>query len=81
MHPILVAARAEDRHRRCPCGAVAQQPHRPRRNCRNWHYLELQDSAAAPMRRFPLSASQIRRALSFARLLSLFQSISKGAKG
>jgi hypothetical protein len=81
MHPILVAALAEDRHRRCPCGAVAQRPHRPCRNCRHGHYLKLQHSAAAPMRRFPLSASQIRRALSFARLLSLLQSTSKGTKG
>ena len=81
MHPILVAALAENRHRRCPCGAVARRPHRPYRNCRNEHYLELQESAAAPMRRFPPGASQIRRALSFAWLLSLLQSISKGANG
>jgi hypothetical protein len=25
MHPILITALAEDRRRRCPCGAVAQQ--------------------------------------------------------
>jgi hypothetical protein len=25
MHPILIAALAEDRRRRCPCGAVAQR--------------------------------------------------------
>ena len=33
-HPILVAALAEDRRRRCPCGAVAQQPYGLCRGCR-----------------------------------------------
>jgi hypothetical protein len=28
MHPILVTALAEDRRRRCPCGAIAQQRNR-----------------------------------------------------
>ena len=32
-HPILVAALAEDRRRRCPCGAVAQQPYGLCREC------------------------------------------------
>jgi len=32
-HQILVAALAEDRCRRCPCGAVAQQPHSLCREC------------------------------------------------
>jgi hypothetical protein len=81
MHPIFVAALAEDRHRRCPCGAVTQQPYRPCRNCRRGHHGRLQDSAAAPSRRSPLGTGQIRRALSFARVLSPLQSISKGAKG
>ena len=32
-HQILVAALAEDRRRRCPCGAVAQQPYGLCREC------------------------------------------------
>jgi len=32
-HQILVAALAEDRRRRCPCGGVAQQPHGLCREC------------------------------------------------
>jgi hypothetical protein len=40
-HQILVAALAEDRHRRCPCGAVASQPHGLCRACEAvavWRY-------------------------------------------
>jgi hypothetical protein len=33
MHPILVTALAEDRRRRCPCGAVAQQRYGLCREC------------------------------------------------
>ena len=32
-HPILIAALVEDRRRRCPCGAVAQQPYGLCREC------------------------------------------------
>jgi hypothetical protein len=43
MHPILVAALAEDEHRRCPCGAVAQLPYRL---CRGCHVKQVTDVAA-----------------------------------
>jgi hypothetical protein len=33
MHPILITALAEDRRRRCPCGAVAQQRYGLCREC------------------------------------------------
>ena len=55
MHPILVAALAEDQHRRCPCGSVTQQPYRLCRSCRRQR-LEMQDHATAPSRHSPLSA-------------------------
>jgi hypothetical protein len=32
-HPILIAALVEDRRRRCPCEAVAQQPYGLCREC------------------------------------------------
>jgi hypothetical protein len=32
-HPILIAALVEDRRRRCPCGAVAQQLYGLCREC------------------------------------------------
>jgi hypothetical protein len=81
MHPILVAALAEDRRRRCPCGAVTQQSYRPCRSCRRGQHLELQDRADAPSQRSPLGACQIRNTLPCARVLSLLHSISKGCQG
>jgi hypothetical protein len=81
MHPVLVATLAEDRRRRCPCGAVTQSPYRPCRNCRHGHHLDLQNGAAAPSRRPTVSAGQIRRALPFAHVLASLQSVGKGAKG
>jgi hypothetical protein len=73
MHPILVAALAEDRHQRCPCDAVTQQPYRLCRDCRR-QCLETQDHAAAPSRRSPLNAHLFRNAPPFAWVLSLLQS-------
>ncbi len=32
-HPILIAALADDRHRWCPCGAVAHRRYGLRREC------------------------------------------------
>jgi hypothetical protein len=79
MHPILVAALAEDQHRRCPCGAVTQQPFRLCRNCRR-QSAEMQDHATTPSWQSPL-ARLFRNARPFARVLSLLQSISKGCQG
>jgi hypothetical protein len=79
MHPILVAALAEDQHRRCPCGAVTQQPCRLSRDCRRQR-LEMQDHVTTPSRHSRL-ARLFRNARPFARVLSLLQSISKGCQG
>jgi len=80
MHPILVAALAEDQHRRCSCGAVPQQTYRLCGDCRG-QYLEIQDHAIAPSRRSALNARLFRNAPPFARVLSLIQSTSKGRQG
>lgn len=80
MHPILVAALAEDQHRRCLGGVATQQPHRQCRGCRR-QCLEMQDHAIAPSRLSPLNARRFRNALPFARVLSLLQSISEGCRG
>jgi hypothetical protein len=72
MHPILVAALAEDRHQRSPCGAIAQRPHR---QC-----LEIQDQATAPSQRSQPTA-RLRKAKLFASVLSLLQNTSKGRRG
>ena len=79
MHPILVAALAEDQHRRCRCEAVTQQPCRLCRSCRRQR-LEMQDYATTPSRHLPL-ARLFRNARPFARVLSLLRSISKGCQG
>jgi hypothetical protein len=78
MNPVLVTALAEDRHRRCPCGVVTQQPYRVCRNCDRRHRLEVQDCATAPSRRSLWHARLFRNAAPFARALSLIQSSSKG---
>jgi hypothetical protein len=80
MHPILVAALADDRHRRCPCGAVPQQSYRLCRGCHR-QCLAMQDHATAPPRRSPLTTRLFRNAQPFARMLSLLQSTSKGRQG
>jgi hypothetical protein len=79
MHPILIAALAEDQHRRCPCGAVTQQPCRLCRGCRRQR-LEMQDYANKPSRH-SLLPHLFRNARPFARVPSLLQSISKGCQG
>jgi hypothetical protein len=81
MRPSLVAALAEDRHRRCPGGAVTQQPCRLCGSGRSGGRLEIHDYAAAPPQRFPLNARHIPKTLPIARVMSLFRNTSKGAKG
>ena len=80
MHPILVAALAEDQHRRCPCGAATQLPYRLCRGCRRQR-REMQDRVTAPSRCSPLNTRPFRSVLVIARVLSLLQSISKGCRG
>lgn len=81
MHPILVAALAGDRRRRCPCGAVTQQPYRLCRNCAHGRCPEVQDDATAPARHSLLRARHIPKALPLERVLSLLQNASKGTQG
>jgi hypothetical protein len=81
MHPVLVAALAEDRHWRCLCGAITQQPYRLCRSCRCGHRLELHDHVATPTRRSPLNARHIPKALPLARVLSLLQNVGKETQG
>jgi hypothetical protein len=80
MHPILVAALAEDQHWRCPCGAVTRLSHRLCRGCLRQR-LEMQDRATAPQRRSSMNARLFRYVPPFARMLSLPRSISKGCQG
>jgi len=80
MHPILVAALAEDQHRRCTCGAVTQLPYRLCRGCRRQR-LEMQDRATASSRRSPLNVRLFRNPPPFGRVRSLLQSMSKGCQG
>jgi hypothetical protein len=81
MHPMLVAALAEDRRRRCPCGAATYKPCRLCHGCCQRRQLELRDRAAAPSQRSPLKARQNSKALPFARVLSLLQDTRKGTQG
>ena len=79
-HPILVAALAEDRRRRCPCGAVAQQPYGLCRECQAvaaWR----RETARTRRRAAPTwtHAGTVKARL-FARVASLLQIISKGAE-
>jgi hypothetical protein len=80
MHPILVAALAEERHMRCPCGAVTQQPYRLCRGCHHGQHLDVRDHATAPSRRYPLRVRHIPKALLFAGRVSLLQDASKGTE-
>lgn len=79
-HPILITALAEDRHRWCPCGVVAQLPCGP---CRECH-------VAATSRRETVRTSRCggpnwaragtMRARLVAWIMSSLQIISKGAR-
>ena len=80
MHPILVVALAEDRHRRCPCGAVTQQLYPLCPGCRR-QGLEMQGYVTALSRRSPLNAHLFRNAPLFAWARSLLQSTRKGRQG
>ena len=79
-HPILIAALVEDRRRRCPCGAVAQQPYGLCRECR-----QPLSGVARPRRTRRHGAPDWARAGTlkarfFARVASLLQIIGKGAE-
>ena len=79
-HPILIAALVEDRRRRCPCGAVAQQPYGLCRECQAaavWR----RETARTSRRATPIwTHAGTAKARLFARAASLLQIISKGAE-
>ena len=79
-HPILVAAIAEDRRRRCPCGAVAQQPYGLCRECQAvaaWR----RETERARRRDAPnWTRAGTLKARLLARVASLLQIIGKGAE-
>ena len=79
-HPILVAALAEDRHRQCPCGAIAQQSYGLCRECQAvavWRF----ETAQTRRRAAPTwtRAGTVKARL-LARAASLLQIISKGVE-
>jgi hypothetical protein len=78
MHPILVAALAQDRHRRCPYGAVTWQPYTLCRGCRHRQYLEMQDHATALL---VVECTPIPKRPARGAVLPLLQSISKVRQG
>ena len=79
-HPILIAALVEDRRRRCPCEAVAQQPQGLCRECQAvavWRReTERTRRRAAPN----WTRAGTVKARLFARVASLLQIIGKGAE-
>ncbi len=79
-HPILIAALVEDRRRRCPCGAAAQQPYGLCRECQAtaaWRRkTERTGRRTAPNR--TRAGTTVARL--FARVASLLQIIGKGAE-
>ena len=78
-HPILIAALVGDRRRRCPCGAVAQQPYGPCRECQAavvWRSTTARTNRRAAPNRTHAGSAMTRF---FARVASLIQIISKGA--
>jgi hypothetical protein len=78
-HPILIAALVEDRHRRCPCGAVTQQPYGLCRECEVAAVWQC-ETARSNRRAAPRTAyARTEKAGLFARVASLLQIIGKGA--
>ncbi len=78
-HVILIAALAEDRRRRSPCGAVTQQPYCPCRECQTvaaWP----RKTAWASRRALHKTYARTAKARLLARVASLLQAITKGVE-
>lgn len=78
-HPILIATFVDDRRRRCPCGAVAQQPYDLCRECQAaavWRRETARTSRRASHR----THAETAKTRLFARVTSLLQIIGKGAE-
>jgi hypothetical protein len=78
-HPIPVAALAEDRRRRCPCGAVPQQPYGLCRECHATAVWRHKTERASRNAATHWTHARTARAW-LARVASLLQVISKGAE-
>jgi hypothetical protein len=80
MHPLLITALAEDWRRRCPCWAVAKQPHGLCPECRAvavWHReTEQARRHGAPS----WTRAGTLKARLLARVASLLEITSKGAE-
>jgi hypothetical protein len=79
-HPILIAALVEDRHRRCPCGVVAQQCYGLCRECQAvavWQHETTRTSRHATPSWTHAGTGKARL---FARVASLLRVIGKGAE-
>ena len=79
-HPILIAALVEDRRRRCPCRAVAQQPYGLCRRCQAaaiWRRETTRTSHRATPNQTHAGTA---KAWLFARMAVLLQIISKGVE-
>ena len=78
MHPILIAALAEDRRRRCPCGAITQDatacPRMP--GSRGLATQDLYGRGSA----LPTTHARTAKAWLLARVASLLQPTTKGAE-
>ena len=79
-HPILIAALVEDRRRRCPCGAVAQQPYGLCRECQAVAVWRRETERTRRRGAPNWTRAGILKARLFARMGSLLQIIGKGAE-
>ena len=79
-HPILTATLVKDRRRRCPCGAVAQQPYGLRRECQAVAVWRREAGQSGRRATFRLTHAGTGKARLFARVASLLQIIGKGAE-
>ena len=77
----LVAALADERHRQCPCGAVAERPDRLCRKCHArmlWRRKTTRTSRRAARRLAALQAHEGTRI--FASAMALLQVIGRGVE-
>jgi hypothetical protein len=80
-HPRLIAPPADDRRRRCPCGAVAERPDRLCRKCHArmaWRRRTTRTSRRTARRLAARQAHEGTRL--FATAMTLLQAISKGVE-
>jgi hypothetical protein len=80
IHPILVAALAEDRPRWCPCGAAAQQRYGLCRECRDVAVWRCETEQTRRHGAPNWTRARTLTARHLARVTSLLQVISKGAE-